>query len=428
MKKTEQTNKAICISAIASNQGKTILTSALLYHYKNSVRPYKIGPDFIDPQFHTKIANTPSINLDSFMMNQSQVRWIYDNYNDKNISILEGVMGFYDGFDKGCSAYDVTKLLDIPTVLILDGSGSYITISAVLKGLKEYKKDNTIKGVVLNKLSSSMHYELIKKHILVDFDDVVVLGWIGKNLDSLKDTHLGLDLNSIEKLESISKEVLKNIDISALENLAISSTSKETKNIYPFDKLEKSNKKIAIVSDKNFSFLYHDNIQFLKEIFSEVVVVNSVDDDIIEDDVDMVYIVGGYVETTQHYNNIKDSINFRNSLIKHSETKPIYAECAGLLYLGNRVDEKKMSAILDVDFTLQEKRSRLGYYYNCKNIKGHSFHYTKPTDLKDGFCTLSKKRYGKGEVASWQKSKVYGTYLHIFLRNNTSVIKEYFEI
>ncbi len=147
--------KAFCISAISSNQGKTILTTALLHYFRRSVRPFKIGPDYIDPQFHTAICNKESINLDTFIMNENQVKWIFNNYSNQDISILEGVMGFYDGLDKGCSAYDVSKLLNIPTILLLDGSGSYITISAVLKGLKTYKNDNTIKAVVLNKLSSS---------------------------------------------------------------------------------------------------------------------------------------------------------------------------------------------------------------------------------------------------------------------------------
>ena len=191
---------AICISAIASNQGKTLLTTALLWHFKKSVRPFKIGPDFIDPQFHESICQTPSINLDSFLMNDNQVEWLFSRYSDKNFSILEGVMGFYDGLDKGCSAYGVSKLLKIPTLLVLDGSGSYITISAVLKGMKTYKDDNTIKAVVLNKLSSKMHFELIKKQILEDFDDILVLGWIEKNLPTLKSTHLGLDLNETKKL------------------------------------------------------------------------------------------------------------------------------------------------------------------------------------------------------------------------------------
>ena len=111
--------KALCISAIASNQGKTILTMALLHHFKDSVRPFKIGPDFIDPQFHTRICHTPSVNLDTFMMNETQVKWIFNKYSDKEISICEGVMGFYDGMDKGSSAYDLSKLLNIPTVLLL---------------------------------------------------------------------------------------------------------------------------------------------------------------------------------------------------------------------------------------------------------------------------------------------------------------------
>ena len=96
--------KAICVSAISSNQGKTLLTTALLHYFRKSVRAYKIGPDYIDPQFHEIICSRPSINLDTFMMNENQVKWIFNKYNDQNISILEGVMGFYDGMDKGSSA------------------------------------------------------------------------------------------------------------------------------------------------------------------------------------------------------------------------------------------------------------------------------------------------------------------------------------
>ncbi len=417
--------KAFCISAIGSNQGKTILSSALLYHYKNSVRPYKIGPDFIDPQFHTKISSTPSINLDSFMMNENQVKWIYDKYNDKDTAIVEGVMGFYDGLDKGCSAYNITTMLNIPTILIIDGSGSYITLSAIIKGLKEYKQNNTIKGVVFNKLSSQTHYDLIKKQILQDFDDIFVLGWIKKNLTSLKNTHLGLDLTTLEQIENISKEALEHIDLQLLEQI---STTKIIKNIdyYPFDSIVPTQKTIAIVYDENFSFLYYDNIVFLKELFQNVIFIDSTKDQIIPNNTDIVYICGGYVETDKHYNKIKNSNNFKQSLIKHSLSKPIYAECAGLIYLGKKIDNKPMSGILDISFELKDKRSRLGYYYNDKNIKGHAFHYSKPTSVKNGCSILSKKPNHRGEFGSWQTNKVYGTYLHIFFRNNINFIKEYF--
>ena len=126
---------SFCVSGISSNSGKTVLTSALLYYFRDGVRAYKIGPDFIDPQFHKVVSGDWSVNLDSFMMSALQVKWIFQTYQ-KEVNILEGVMGYYDGMDKSASTYDITKLLKVPTILVLDGSGSYITVSAVLKGLK----------------------------------------------------------------------------------------------------------------------------------------------------------------------------------------------------------------------------------------------------------------------------------------------------
>ncbi len=93
---------------------------------------------------------------------------------------------------------------------------------------------------------------------------------------------------------------------------------------------------------------------------------------------------------------------------------------SGLLYLGKRVDNKKMSGILDIEFTLEKRFVRLGYYYSEKGVRGHAFHYTKPTpkSLKKGFCILKKYQNSKGEVGSWKKDRVFGTYLHTMFRNN----------
>lgn len=409
----------LCISAISSNQGKTILTSALLYTFKGSVRPFKAGPDFIDPQFHTKICGTPSINLDGFMMNPAQLQWLYRHYSDKEVSIVEGVMGFYDGMDKKSSAYDISKLLNIPTILLMDGSGSYITISAVLKGLKTYKRGNTIRGVVLNRIGSQSHYELIKTQIEKDFDDVAVAGWISNNLSVLSDTHLGLDLKELDKLEAISKEVLEHIDIEKLKEIGRCEVTENGS--YPFKTLPKFDKKIAVVSDENFSFLYHDNLRFLQEVFSEVVVIRPSHDEAIPEDCDSVYICGGYVETERAYGTIKNATAFRDSLIRHAQMKKIYAECAGLLYLGQRVDEKIMSGILDVSFTLEKRFQRLGYYTNEAGVRGHAFHYTKPVDDSKGFDILSKG--DGGSVGSWQSGNVIGTYLHTLFRSNPMLVK-----
>ncbi len=172
-------------------------------------------------------------------MTQEQVKWIYSNYANRDVSILEGVMGFYDGEDRGCSTYGVSKLLNIPTILILNGAGTYITISAILKGLLEYRKDNTIKAIVLNNLSSSMHYRVIKDIIEKDYPDIIVLGWIRKNLPTLSSRHLGLDLKDLDKIETISKEVLENIDI---DRLSLLTHNKPIVKEYPFPKIKKIDK------------------------------------------------------------------------------------------------------------------------------------------------------------------------------------------
>ena len=417
--------KALVISAIASNQGKTLLSMALLHHYKKNVRPFKCGPDFIDPQFHERIANTPSVNLDGYMMNKEQLEWMFQNYFDKDVAILEGVMGYYDGMDKGASAYDVAKILNIPSLLLLDAGGSYITISAVLKGMLSFRPDNTIKAVILNKVSSKMHYELVKKHIEAECEGVVVCGWIQKGLKTLSATHLGLDLKELEleKIEEVSQDVLQHIEIELLESV-MNVTLKPVSH-YPFEKVAKKEEVCVLVKDENFSFVYHDNIKFLQEIYQKVIIISSTEDETIPHEADILIIPGGYVETKEHYERVKNSLKFKNSLIKHAKTKKVYAECAGLIYLGEACDEKKMSGILPITFTLTNKRERLGYYQcelDTEVIKGHAFHYTKivqapPSDIK--LYKVSKKSAKEG---GYKQDNIFVTYLHTMWRVNHNFI------
>ena len=386
------------------------------------MRPFKIGPDFIDPLFHEHVCGTPSVNLDSWIMPPEQVRWMFDRYADREVAIIEGVMGYYDGEDRGCSAHSISRLLGVPTVMVLDGSGSYITLSAILKGLLEYREGSTIRAVVLNRLSSASHYELIRRQIERDHPDIRVVGWIRKDLPSLRSTHLGLDLKDLGKIEAVAKEVLEHMDMEGLSSLQ---TPKPTLDgAYPFPEIERIPKTIGIIHDANFSFLYHDNARFLEEVFDRVIPIDATADTPIPPECDAVYLPGGYVETEEAYGRIVSAQAFRESLVAHAESKPIYAECAGLLYLSKRVDDRPMSGVLPLEFTLQKRPCRLGYYTNEAGIRGHAFHYTCPTPetLEQGSDALRKRPDGVGEVGTWRQGKVVATYLHTMLRAYPSIL------
>ena len=412
--------KALVISAIASNQGKTLLTMALLHHYKTIVRPFKCGPDFIDPQFHEKIAQVPSVNLDGYMMNEKQLTWTFERYMDREVAIIEGVMGYYDGMDKGASAYDVAKTLNITTLLILDASGSYITIAAVLKGMKEFRDDNTIGAVVLNKCSSQMHYELVKKELEFALPNVKVCGWIQKDLKRLASTHLGLDLKELDSqtIAEVTKDVLSHIDLDVLESVMDFSFTRRTK-VYPFKSIEKRDETCVLVKDKNFSFVYHDNLTYLKELYTKLIIIDSTKDEEIPSNADIVIIPGGYIETDEAYQRVKNSHKFRNTLINHAQQKKIYAECAGLIYLGKSCDDKVMSEILPITFELANKRQRLGYYkceINGEIKKGHAFHYSRIKKAPKTDMKLYKISKASAKDGAYRHKHIFATYLHSMWR------------
>jgi len=321
--------------------------------------------------------------------------------------------------DKGASAYDVAKTLNVPSLLLLDAGGSYISVAAVLKGMATFREDNTIKAVVLNKISSQMHYELVKKHIEAECEGIIVCGWIQKGLKSLSSTHLGLDLKELdaEKIYQVSQEVLEHIELTALES--VMDVVLDSMSEYPFEKVAKKEEVCVVVKDENFSFLYHDNLKFLEEIYKKVILINSIKDEIIPTEADIVILPGGYVETQEHYAKIKNSHRFKNSLITHAKTKKLYAECAGLIYLAESCDDKKMSGILPITLTLTNKRERLGYYkceLNGQVIKGHAFHYTKITKAPPTEIKLYKVAKKSAKEGGYQRNNIFATYLHTMWR------------
>ena len=426
--------KAIAVAALASGQGKTIFTAALLAHFgKSPIRPFKIGPDYIDPQFHRRLCGVSSVNLDRFLMNDEQLRWMFGRYGRDRFCIVEGVMGFYDGIERGSSTYNVAASIGIPTVLVLDGGGSYSTLVAVMEGVLGHRGGNTIKAVVFNRLSSKSHFALLKDLFEANFPDIAVLGWIKKDLPSVSSRHLGLDLEELSAsfLETLCAEVLENIDLESLEKIA--DCNPKIADGYPFEPAKSQKEKsLAVVYDENFSFLYEDNIQFLREIFGSLEFISATKDEEILPLFDALFIPGGYVETAEAYARIRGSRKFANSL-KNFKGK-VYAECAGLIYLGksilNNGEILPMSGILDLEFEMKKSRIRLGYYEACDKIsgeryRGHAFHYSDVTSTESAVWELAKPDGKNPKGGGWQKDNFFGTYLHSMLRVSPKLVEKY---
>ncbi len=445
---------AAVISALSSGHGKTMFTMALLNWLKNNcgkVRPYKVGPDFIDTQFHSKITGNASINLDLFMMSKAEMKSVFTYYSKGMENLLiEGVMGFYDGMEYDTSTYDVAKALNVPTILIITAKGSYSTIVPTLKGILDYRKDNTVKGIILNHISSQKHYELIESLINAEIPELKVLGWIKKDVKTISSRHLGLDLTEIEKhnLDEISDSVMENINTQELLKLmeydAIYNSEKDFFIKIPEEIKEScKNLTISIVNDKAFSFTYKANIDFLQKIFNKYHMVSAVNDEEIPYESDVVYIPGGYIETPEVASLINNAEKFKNSLRKivNNPSKSVFAECAGLMLLGEKVQAENDNwingaGVLPLNFEIQKRFQRLGYYRAIDRdalciYKGHAFHYSKAISVNNKELIkfgLFKDMDTKALPGGWvnESGNVLGTYLHSFLFNQPELIMNYF--
>ena len=190
--------KRVMIAAISSGSGKTTITCGILQALVNrklKVASFKCGPDYIDPMFHSKVIGARSRNIDSFFNDENTVKYLVDkNSQNADISVIEGVMGFYDGLagiSTKASSYDVARITDTPVILLINCKGMSVSILPIIKGFKEYMKDSNIQGVILNQMSKMLYPE-IKKSIEENLD-LKVLGYV-PNLKDLviESRHLGL--------------------------------------------------------------------------------------------------------------------------------------------------------------------------------------------------------------------------------------------
>ncbi|CEQ23057.1 cobyrinate a,c-diamide synthase [Paraclostridium sordellii] len=443
--------KKILIAGTNSGVGKTTISLGIMQALTKrnlKVQPYKVGPDYIDPSYHTFITGRDSRNLDSYMLDDEKIKYIFKNASkDADISVIEGVMGLYDGFGidlNSCTSSYTSKILKSPVILVINGKAMSSSAAAMVLGYKELDKEVNIKGVIVNNVKTKNHYELIKESV-EKYCNVEVLGYFPPNdkfkLDS---RHLGLvpsvEIEALtEKFYDLGSEIEKYINIDRLIEI---SESEEIETSFELNELPKfKNKSIAVAYDKAFNFYYKENLELLNQMNIEIKTFSPLYDEIVPK-ADCIYIGGGFPEVFAKELGINKKM--RESIKKaHENNVPIYAECGGLMYLGEKLldldgNEYEMVGIFEGISKMTKSLKRFGYcdgiakadtVFSNKGdiIKGHEFHHSEFNSNEECSYKMVKKR-GNKIVDEWyggySKGNTLATYLHTHFYNNLdSIIK-----
>ena len=410
----------ILLAAGASGSGKTLITCGLLQALVNrglKTASFKCGPDYIDPMFHSRVIGTKSRNLDTFFTDKEITRYLLcQNAADCEISVMEGVMGFYDGVagtTTRASAYDLACVTDTPVILIVNSRGMSVSLAAYVKGFMEYRKDSHIEGVIFNQMSP-MLYPRMKK-LLEDELGVRVLGYVPKAEDCvIESRHLGLVLpDEIPELQAnlqrLSEILEKTLDIDGIIQLAEGAPEIEAQEPV-LDFCVKKDLRIGVADDEAFCFFYEDNFRILEKMGAELVRFSPVRDQKLPYGLDGLLLYGGYPELNGR--ELENNTSMREDIKKALDASmPCMAECGGFMYLHDEMEGMDgniyhMAGVIPGKAYRTPRLNRFGYVTLTQKqtvlgsdmlgeIPAHEFHYFDSENCGKAF--LAKKPESKRE-------------------------------
>jgi cobyrinic acid a,c-diamide synthase len=420
-----------------------------------SIQPFKVGPDFIDPGYHELICKVPSRNLDSWMLDTSYNRTLFLQHScDKDIALVEGVMGLYDGsrsaHEDGSTAH-MAKLLKAPVILVVDAKGMSRSVAAVVCGFEHYDKQLKIAGVILNRVGSKDHYAWLKQ-VIEEKSRARVLGYLPPD-DTLRipERHLGLlttKENSLDRtfIRKITDLAERHIDLDLLLKMA-SPVAPQSILAKPAQAGCDSHKpdpvRIAVAYDKAFCFYYQDNLDLLRHWGARLIYFSPLSERSLPDNVDGIYLGGGYPEMfaselAANRELLKDIKRFADS------GGTIYGECGGLMYLGNNIksfDKKnyKMVGLFPFTTVMHNKLTDLGYYTVTSRrstiltkrgdtAKGHQFRYSSIKGIpqsSNSVFSLRKNMSSKIQKEGFAFKNVLVSYVHLHFGSNSTLAQRF---
>jgi cobyrinic acid a,c-diamide synthase len=421
----------IVVAGTHSGVGKTTITSGLMAALSSSgfrVAPFKVGPDFIDPSYHTLAAGRPGRNLDAFLSGPELIGPLFAHgVQGADIAVIEGVMGLFDGKGGGdlASTALVARLLEAPIVLVVDARAMSRSVAAIVHGFTTFDPKVRVAGVVLNRVGSTSHETMLREALKPL--GIPVLGVLRRD-DQIQtpDRHLGLvpvaerREEAARSLDVLGMMISRSLDLDGIVRLARSAGSLEVEAWSPetrdLDRYEVT--RVAVATGPSFSFLYRENLELLEGAGAEVVTFDPTTDEDLPSGTDALYLGGGFPET--YAEALSMNGRMREKVRRFAKSgRPVVAECGGLLYLVRELDGHPMCGVLDVEATMTD-RLALGYREaralmhsplaeRGTSVHGHEFHY-------------SAVEPGAGEKPAWElvgrgqegfvTGGVHASYLH----------------
>lgn len=420
---------------------------------------FKCGPDYIDPMFHTKVLKTVSRNLDTFFTDEQMTRYLFARTAaGTKLSVMEGVMGFYDGLggiDTKASAYDLARVTDTPVVLIVNAKGMSVSALAQIKGFLEYRSDSRICGVILNQMSEMLCQELtpmIERELGVKvYGCVPVLKQV--RLDS---RHLGLVLpdevaDMEQQIQEVAQVLEKTLDLDGL--LALADTASELEAPCPqelsalllgerAEQIRRQGPHIAVARDEAFCFLYEDNLQLLRDLGARITEFSPLHHAEVPEGCSGLLLYGGYPElyARQLSENTAMLANMKECI---GQGMPVLAECGGFLYLHRTLEDMEgyrfpMVGVIDGCGYRTERLGRFGYvslsaiWENVlgsatgKPVKGHEFHYFDSTACGEAYEAKKPLRKRSWRCIQGTDHSLCG-FPHLYYYSNPAMALEFLE-
>ncbi len=439
------------ISGTHSGAGKTTASFAVMAGLAargHAVRPFKIGPDFIDPGYHRLATGRPSVNLDLWMMGEEEIRRHLDRYMQAaDVAVIEGMGALHDGengTDRGSAAW-FARHLDLPVLLVLDIWGMTRSTAAVIRGFEEFDRNVRIGGFLLNRAGSRRHFEMVFDALPEDIRQRVV-GYLpaDENL-AIAERHLGLVTpEENPKAGRLREEVLERtrdtVDLDRLVKLFPIARRESREDDEPRRQLRV---RLGIARDRAFCFYYLENLRLLEEAGAELVPFSPLDDRELPAGVAGLYLGGGYPESFPEILSANQSIQ-RQIRDLAAQGAPIYAECGGLLYLSQALtgfDGRRhaMASLLPLEVAMDSRHLAIRYVEietllpsilgpAGTRARGQEFHQSRivsqPPSAPCFRITDSQDNVFTGGIAA---GSVLGSYIHLHFGSNPEIPKRLVE-